>query len=82
MFSGQFKYQFALGLLNCLRLRLGPPIPDSFFRDLIDENFVLSVIGQCYSEIPTEFLEAKEILKDKIVNWGFLESREKYRTES
>ena len=46
---------------------------------MIDENFVLSVIGQCYSEIPTEFLEAKEVLKEKIVNWGFLESRAKYR---
>jgi len=55
--------------------------PWQFFRDLIGEYFVLSVIGQCYSEIPTEFLEAKEILKDKIVNWGFLESREKYRTQ-
>ena len=82
MFSGQFKYQFALGLVHGLRLSLGPSIPENFFRDLIDENFVLSVIGQCYSEIPTEFLEAKEILKDKMVNWGFLESREKYRTES
>ena len=43
-----------------------------------DENFVISVIGQAYSQIPDAFVNGKERFTDKIINWGFIPSRTDY----
>ena len=43
-----------------------------------DESFVLSVIGQTYSHVPDAFVKGKESFGERIVNWGFLPSRDDY----
>ncbi|RWS08502.1 glycosyltransferase-like domain-containing protein 1-like protein, partial [Dinothrombium tinctorium] len=57
--------------------------PEDFFRTLFalkEDNipFKLSVLGECYDEQPDIFKEAKIKLREEIINWGFVESRERY----
>ena len=57
--------------------------PDQFFKALIElkeENvpFELAVLGRSYQKSPAIFAEAKEMLADRIVHWGFAESFEAY----
>ncbi|XP_047136354.1 tRNA-queuosine alpha-mannosyltransferase isoform X1 [Hydra vulgaris] len=57
--------------------------PQEFFQvlfDLIDcgLNFKVSVLGQCYSEVPDCFNEAYIKLSNHIANWGFQKSKESY----
>lgn len=41
-------------------------------------QFRLSVLGETFQDIPDIFHEARTILKDHIVHWGFVESKEEY----
>ena len=54
--------------------------PSAFFRQLetIKSPFILSVLGECYEEKPQVFEDAKEKFQDKIVNFGFLPSKEDF----
>ncbi|CAL1295880.1 unnamed protein product [Larinioides sclopetarius] len=57
--------------------------PETFFSVMYrlkdsGESFDLSVIGETFTENPKIFEEAKEYLKDHIVNWGFIPSKEEY----
>ncbi|XP_065666393.1 tRNA-queuosine alpha-mannosyltransferase isoform X4 [Hydra vulgaris] len=57
--------------------------PQEFFQvlfDLIDcgLNFKVSVLGQCYSEVPDCFKEAYIKLSNHIANWGFQKSKDSY----
>ncbi|XP_030846091.1 glycosyltransferase-like domain-containing protein 1 isoform X1 [Strongylocentrotus purpuratus] len=57
--------------------------PEQFFSTLFqlrdqDCNFRLSVLGENYLQIPSIFEEAEFKLKDHIVNWGFVPSKERY----
>ena len=56
-----------------------PELLFSALEKIKDEDFVLSVVGQAYSQIPESFTRGKEALAEKIVNWGFLPSREDYQ---
>ena len=57
--------------------------PDTFFQviyQLIEQgglNFRISVIGESYSEKPTIFNEAQQKLANYILNWGYVESKQK-----
>lgn len=62
---------------------------DAFFQVILDLvskdcNFHLSVIGQQFSEQPEIFTQAKENLENdsssrcRILNWGYVSSKEKY----
>ena len=57
--------------------------PDSFFRALFrlhEEGFgfKISVLGETYSQVPPVFEEARSILTDHILQFGFAETKEKY----
>ena len=57
--------------------------PDQFFKILFKLNqeginFNLNVIGENFKHSPLIFDQAKEVLKNKILNWGFIESRQYY----
>jgi len=57
--------------------------PDLFFSALyklqeVRLNFKVSVVGQCFEELPQVFQEAKEKLKENIYKWGFLKEKEEY----
>jgi glycosyltransferase involved in cell wall biosynthesis len=57
--------------------------PEAFFRALFEIqergiDFHLVVLGEQYAQYPKVFDEAKEILKDKILHWGYVESQEEY----
>ncbi|KAK4873527.1 hypothetical protein RN001_015556 [Aquatica leii] len=41
-------------------------------------NFRVSLLGETFADIPEVFDEAKEVLKDEIVNYGFIEDKEEY----
>ena len=41
-------------------------------------NFVLAVLGENFSKSPVVFEQAKDILKDEIVQWGYTESFDEY----
>ncbi|KAK7008571.1 glycosyltransferase-like domain-containing protein 1, partial [Biomphalaria glabrata] len=50
--------------------------PESFFSALFQlqadgYNFLVSVIGETFSEIPEIFYTAQQLLKDRIVAWGY-----------
>jgi glycosyltransferase involved in cell wall biosynthesis len=57
--------------------------PDTFCRVLIklhedNHDFVLSILGEVFSEVPDIFQEVKVKLKDKIKVFGFVPSKEEY----
>ncbi|XP_033127142.1 glycosyltransferase-like domain-containing protein 1 [Anneissia japonica] len=57
--------------------------PELFFSTLYKlhesgESFRISVLGENFSEIPDIFKEAYEQLKDYILHWGYLKSKEEY----
>jgi len=57
--------------------------PNSFFQVLFKlkengEKFVISILGEKYQEIPEIFDEAQEKLKEEIIHFGWVESKEKY----
>lgn len=57
--------------------------PEGFFRALFELQdrgieFHLVVVGEELDKRPAIFDEAKEILKDKIMHWGYCEAREDY----
>lgn len=57
--------------------------PDLFFSvlfQLVDEgcDFKLSVLGENYLEVPAIFEVAKSRLRDHIIHWGFLPSKQHY----
>ena len=57
--------------------------PDAFFaalRGLLDEDvpFRVAVCGQRYRRAPTVFAEARTWLGDRVVHWGYAESRAAY----
>ncbi len=41
-------------------------------------NFVLAVLGENFSKSPVAFEQAKDILKDEIVQWGYTGSSDEY----
>ncbi|CAM1305569.1 GTDC1 (predicted) [Pycnogonum litorale] len=57
--------------------------PEIFFNALYKLNnegldFRISILGESFSDIPSEFDEAKINLSDKILRWGYLESKIDY----
>jgi len=57
--------------------------PSSFFSalDALLEkglDFRLALVGENFQKVPKDFLAAKEKYKGKIIQYGFIESREKY----
>ena len=57
--------------------------PEAFFQALKEAMrkeipFRVAVLGERFSRIPAVFEEARETLGDRIVQWGFVESRKKY----
>ncbi|XP_065053206.1 tRNA-queuosine alpha-mannosyltransferase-like isoform X2 [Rhopilema esculentum] len=57
--------------------------PDTFFDILYalkDEelDFQISVMGQGYADVPEVFAKAREDFKERIVTWGYLESKEEF----
>lgn len=57
--------------------------PDSFFQILLSLHkksipFQLIVAGKNYSQSPKIFQKAKDILQDRIVHWGYCETKESY----
>lgn len=57
--------------------------PEIFFSVLYklkDNNFkfIVSVLGECFQQVPAVFEEAKEILKDHIVNYGYIDDKTEY----
>lgn len=38
-------------------------------------KFVVSILGECFHEVPTVFEEAKTILNKSLINFGFVESK-------
>ena len=57
--------------------------PDLFFTTLFQLKselvpFKLIVLGQELKQSPPIFQQAKEMLKDNIIHWGFCENREEY----
>ena len=58
--------------------------PEMFFRAVSalaesGVDFSVSVIGQSFQRVPSSFAEAKEMLSDRIVHWGYQEGREGYQ---
>lgn len=57
--------------------------PDKFIKILwkLKENkynFRVSFLGQCYKDIPDIITNSKQILKDEILAFGYVESRNDY----
>jgi glycosyltransferase involved in cell wall biosynthesis len=57
--------------------------PDTFFSVLFDLKeagcqFVVSVLGQVFNEVPEVFEIARQKLDKHILNWGYQETRESY----
>lgn len=57
--------------------------PEEFFNVLykLKNNnlpFIISVLGESFQKVPSIFLEAKVILKEHILNFGFIDSKEEY----
>lgn len=57
--------------------------PEIFFKTLFQLKeegleFELAVLGQHYGKIPAIFKEAKSILKDRIVHWGYVKDFQTY----
>lgn len=57
--------------------------PEEFFQALYEVQsrgweFCLIVVGESFSKYPRIFDEAKVRLKDRIIHWGYVESREEY----
>lgn len=57
--------------------------PEAFFQALYrlrsdGASFQVSVLGETYSEVPPIFDEARTILSEHIVQFGFAETRERY----
>lgn len=57
--------------------------PEEFFETLIElvnegYDFQLAVLGESYKSSPEVFGNAREVLKEKIVHWGWVESFEEY----
>ena len=58
--------------------------PEDFFNVLFqlmkeEVPFYVSVLGQSFTDNPDIFSTAKEMLKDHIINWGYLDSKEDYK---
>ena len=57
--------------------------PEQFFEALYQIQdrgweFYLIVVGESFTKYPQIFDEAKERLRDRIIHWGYVESREEY----
>lgn len=57
--------------------------PEGFFRMLFvlaaeGLDFEVAVLGECYSDCPEIFKEAEKTLNDRLLHFGFCESREAY----
>ncbi|XP_075871974.1 tRNA-queuosine alpha-mannosyltransferase isoform X2 [Nelusetta ayraudi] len=57
--------------------------PELFFSTLMDLkqrgcNFLLSVLGETFTDPPEIFLEAQQVLQSHILHWGFLPSRDHF----
>ena len=57
--------------------------PEQFFKILFKLNeegykFKLNIVGEKFKTSPRIFNDAKHILKNKILNWGFAESKNEY----
>ncbi len=57
--------------------------PDAFFKALFEIHergidFNLCVLGESFAKYPPIFDEAKAVLADKIIHWGFAQSFEEY----
>jgi len=57
--------------------------PTSFFDVIVrlhneGYQFRVSVLGQCYTDIPDIFVQAQELLKDHIYKWGYQEEKQDY----
>ena len=57
--------------------------PEQFFRVLIEIQergweFNLIVLGEQFKNAPSIFKEAREILKDRIIHWGYAETQQEY----
>lgn len=59
--------------------------PERFFKALVElkkrkVDFELNMLGQKFRHIPEIFDQMKEILSDQILNWGYVENEEEYRS--
>jgi glycosyltransferase involved in cell wall biosynthesis len=57
--------------------------PEDFFNILFQLkkdsiSFKLNIIGENFKNSPEIFQTAKEKLKDEVINWGFIQSKEEY----
>lgn len=57
--------------------------PEDFFNVLYklknsNKAFKVSVLGECFQEVPDVFQEANTLLKDEILTFGFVESKSEY----
>nr|XP_057938950.1 glycosyltransferase-like domain-containing protein 1 isoform X2 [Doryrhamphus excisus] len=57
--------------------------PELFFSTVLklkDEglHFLLSVLGETFSDVPETFTQSRPLLETHIVNWGFLSSKDQY----
>ncbi|MEL6132203.1 MAG: DUF3524 domain-containing protein, partial [Bacteroidota bacterium] len=59
--------------------------PEAFFRVLMELKnekvpFQLIVLGKAFGKVPPIFAQAKEVLADRIIKWGYVEDRTEYRS--
>ncbi|KRT83189.1 hypothetical protein AMK59_4688, partial [Oryctes borbonicus] len=57
--------------------------PDFFFKVLYrlkksNKKFLVSLLGQTFTDVPPAFSVAREYLEAEIVNFGFVENKEEY----
>lgn len=57
--------------------------PDLFIETMLlmkenDLQFKLSILGECTSDVPDIFKKAKDVLRNNIIHFGYVESKAKY----
>lgn len=57
--------------------------PETFLRVLLriksdGFNFQVALLGEAFTDVPEIFIHAKDVLKEEIINYGFVEKKEDY----